>query len=42
MHGDRYAHVIRTLSGERYADLEALITAARGTLVFRHGSASGV
>jgi hypothetical protein len=29
-----YAHVIRAISGERYADLGALVAAARGDLVF--------
>ena len=34
LHWKTYAHVIETLSGQRYPDLDALITAARADLVF--------
>jgi integrase len=38
LHLRTYAHVIDSISGERYADLDALIVAARATLVFPGGS----
>lgn len=33
LHLQTYAHVIESISGERYADLDALIAAARAKLV---------
>jgi hypothetical protein len=38
LHVETYAHVIDALGGQRYADLDALIAAARADLVFPHGS----
>jgi hypothetical protein len=38
VHRKHYAHVIETLSGTRYADLDALIAAARADLGFPVGS----
>jgi hypothetical protein len=38
LHLRTYAHVIDSISGERYADLDALIAAARSELVFRQSS----
>jgi integrase len=40
LHWTTYAHVIESISGERYPDLDALIRAARNDLVFRQSSAS--
>jgi integrase len=40
LHIQTYAHVIDGFAGERYDDLDALITAARAELMFRHCSAS--
>lgn len=34
LHIETYAHVIESLSGERYADLGALIAGARSSVVF--------
>jgi hypothetical protein len=34
VHIETYAHVIESLSGERYADLGALIAGARSSVVF--------
>ena len=34
LHWQTYAHVIESMAGERYADLDALIAAARADLVF--------
>ena len=33
LHWKTYAHVIETLSGQRYPDLDALISAARAVLM---------
>ena len=38
LHWRTYAHVIEAMSGKRYDDLDALITAARAELGFRGGS----
>jgi integrase len=42
LHLRTYAHVIDAMNGERYADLDALIAAARAGLVFRQSSATPV
>jgi integrase len=38
LHIETYAHVIRAMSGQRYASLDELIAAARGSLRFPVGS----
>jgi hypothetical protein len=35
-----YAHVIEAISGERYTDLDAMVAAARASLMFRQSSAA--
>jgi hypothetical protein len=35
---ETYAHVIESISGEHYADLDVLIAAARAKVVFPGGS----
>ncbi len=40
LHWNTYAHVIESITGKRYADLDALIRAARSDRVFRQRSAS--
>jgi integrase len=39
LHWKTYAHVIESITGKRYADLDALIEAARNDRVFRQSSA---
>jgi integrase len=39
LHLRTYAHVIESINGERYPDLDAIIAAARAELVFRQSSA---
>lgn len=38
VHLDTYAHVLNSIAGERYPDLDALIAVARSELVFRQSS----
>ena len=40
LHWQRYAHVIESMTGERYVDLGALIAGARAGLVFPLSSPS--